>query len=58
MTADRLKQIRNAAKREYNSNKRTVTLLPAIHSIIMNELMKLAMKETAAQKEESASNSE
>jgi len=50
MTAERLKTIRTAAKREFSSNNRTITLLPAIHSLIMKELTELAMKEAEAKK--------
>ncbi|MFX1519528.1 MAG: YkgJ family cysteine cluster protein [Promethearchaeota archaeon] len=57
MSTEGLKQIRTAAKREYSSNGRTVTLLPAIHSLLMKELTELAMKEAAVQKENGASNS-
>jgi len=58
MTAEHLKQIRTAAKREYTSNNRTVTILPAIHSLLMKELTELAMKEAAAQKEKGSPESE
>jgi len=58
MTAERLKTIRTAAKREYSSNNRTITLLPAIHSLIMKELTELAMKEAEAHKKPDISESE
>ncbi len=40
MTAERLEEIRSAAKDEYHARIRTSTILPALHAIIMKDTMK------------------